>query len=65
MKGEALTTKFMFQDYSELLDNFKQLVLKTAEKFLCLILKKKTTTTTTTKQNKKQKTKKQTKKEQN
>ena len=31
LKGKALTTKCMFQDYSELLDNFTRLVLKTAE----------------------------------
>ena len=32
LKGKALATKCIFQNYSQLLDNFTQLVLKTAEK---------------------------------
>ena len=35
LKGKSLATKWMFQDYSELLNNFTRPILKTAEKSFC------------------------------
>ena len=37
LKGKALATKCIFQNYSQLLDTFTWLVLKTAEEFLCQV----------------------------